>query len=209
MLCNNAVLGVLRFKVQLSMLRNQQSTDRKPSPTLLLIPAERSPQKEPIVTTMTHTQSNVTWAEQNRDQCGQREAIIKEVKGGEKETTVFFIVWGGFWLEDGIHRWDPSAVFISTVWLSSSLSYNSPKINTHLFFSSLFFSHNTSLVCRLHDEPLFPYLSLSVPSLSSQGSFTAMTVKTAVAPKSRCHRLTAPQCFQRDGYKSGAGGQAP
>lgn len=134
MLCNNAVLGALRFKVQLSMLRNQQSTDRKPSQTLLLIPPERSPQKEPIVTTVTHTQSNVTRAEQNRDQCGQREAIIKEVKGGEKETTVVFIVWGGFWLRDGIHRWDPSAVFISAVWLSSSLSYNSPKINTHLFF---------------------------------------------------------------------------
>lgn len=50
------------------------------------------------------------------------------------------------------------------------------------------------LACELHDKPLFS--SLLLLSLPSQGNFTAVTVTTAVAPKTGATASQLPSVFK-------------
>lgn len=85
--------------------------------------------------------------------------------------------------------------FISPSWKASTSTYNTrPGSDTDL-------SPSTGLICWLHDKPLFWSALASSPP--SQGSFTAVTVETAVAPKTGAAASQLPNVFKRPGHKLG------
>lgn len=67
---------------------------------------------------------------------------------------------------------------------------HSAPASTHLLLSN----HDSLRVCKLYDKPLFS--SLLLLSHPSQGSFMAVTVKTAVAPKTGATTSQLPNVFK-------------
>lgn len=114
---------------------------------------------------------------------------------------MFFSIKGAFWHEDGIHRWAPSTVFISTFWQASTLSYNTPNINTHTHIFS--FLQPWYFACLQVARRAIVLISLPPLVSPFPGELYSRDSKNSCSTKNWCRCLTTPQCFQRDGCKLG------
>lgn len=92
------------------------------------------------------------------------------------------------------HRWDRSTVHSSTFWRAS----NAPT-QAHLLFSSaaILCLSASCMTGHCSNTPPVPCLCLPPGELYSRDSENSCNAKIW------CHRLTAPQCFQRHGCKLG------